>query len=70
MSTGNICRSLGGLGPGARRFGRRGTQSGHRLAASRRGRTLAQAGNGGVQAHSGTLAWQRGDASQSVSTFS
>jgi hypothetical protein len=70
MSTGNICRPLGGVGPGARRFGRRGTQSGHGLAASRRGRTLAQAGNGGVQAHSGIPAWQRGDASQSVSTFS
>jgi hypothetical protein len=39
------------------------------VAASRRGRTLAQAGNGGVQAHSGIPAWQRGDASQSVSTI-
>ena len=40
------------------------------MAASRRGRSLAQAANGGAQAHSGIPAWQRGDASQSVSTFS
>jgi hypothetical protein len=43
------------------RFGRRGTQSGRRLAVSRRSRTLAQAGNGGAQAHSGIPAWQRYD---------
>jgi len=70
MSIDNFCRFLSGLGPGAPRFGGRGTQSGHRLAVSRRGWTLAQAGNGGVQAHSGIPAYQCGDASLSVSTFS
>jgi hypothetical protein len=36
----------------------------------KRSRTLAQAENGGAQAHSDIPAWQREDASQSVSTLS
>jgi hypothetical protein len=60
MSTGNVCRSLGGLGPGGRRFGRKGyavrAQIGREQARSDSGPSRKRRWAGPLR-HSGLAAW-------------